>query len=109
MARQVIGNLNLASNINDTGILTSTPNIPNVSSNVIEEPKFDSKEIYGIVGSNLTKTFDVREIIGKLLSFFFRSNNIYERSFQTARIFDGSRFTEFKKMYGETLVCGYAR
>ena len=25
------------------------------------------------------------------------------------RLFDGSRFTEFKKMYGETLVCGYAR
>lgn len=47
-------------------MLTSTPNISvSVSANVIEEPKFDSKEIYGIVGSNLTKTFDVREIIGK--------------------------------------------
>lgn len=55
----------------------------------IEEPKYDAKELYGIVGSNLTKPFDVREVI--------------------ARIFDGSRFTEFKKMYGETLVCGYAR
>lgn len=55
----------------------------------IEEPKYDAKELYGIVGSNLTKPFDVREVI--------------------ARIFDGSRFTEFKKLYGETLVCGYAR
>ncbi|KAG4067413.1 hypothetical protein HA402_009650 [Bradysia odoriphaga] len=90
LARQVIGNLNLPSNYsNGNAMLTSTPNIPNAAVNGIEEPKFDSKEIYGIVGSNLTKTFDVREII--------------------ARLFDGSRFTEFKKMYGDTLVCGYAR
>lgn len=33
--------------------------------NEIEDPKFDPKEIYGIVGSNLTKTFDVREVICK--------------------------------------------
>lgn len=66
IARQVIGNLNLPSNYhNDKSILTSTPNIPNAAVNTIEEPKFDPKEIYGIVGSNLTKTFDVREIIGK--------------------------------------------
>ena len=26
-----------------------------------------------------------------------------------ARIVDGSRFHEFKKLYGETLVCGFAR
>ncbi|KAJ6628255.1 putative methylcrotonoyl-CoA carboxylase beta chain, mitochondrial [Pseudolycoriella hygida] len=90
LARQVIGNLNLSSSYsNDKSILSSTPNIPNTAVNTIEEPKFDPKEIYGIVGSNLTKTFDVREVI--------------------SRIFDGSRFTEFKKMYGETLVCGYAR
>lgn len=55
----------------------------------VEEPKYDAAELYGIVGSNLTKSFDVREII--------------------ARIFDGSRFNEFKQRYGETLVCGFAR
>lgn len=67
LARQVIGNLNLPSSnySNQTSILTSTPNIPNEAVNVIEEPKFDPKEIYGIVGSSLTKTFDVREVIGK--------------------------------------------
>lgn len=66
LARQVIGNLNLPSNYsNINAIFSSTPNIPNAAVNVIEEPKFDSKEIYGIVGSNLTKTFDVREIIGE--------------------------------------------
>jgi len=54
-----------------------------------EEPLYDSKEIYGIVGTNLRRTFDVREVI--------------------ARFVDGSRFDEFKKMYGTTLVCGFAR
>lgn len=46
-------------------------------------------EIYGIVGSNLKRPFDVREII--------------------ARIVDGSAFHEFKARYGETLVTGFAR
>jgi 3-methylcrotonyl-CoA carboxylase beta subunit len=46
-------------------------------------------ELYGIVGFNLTRPFDVRDV--------------------TARIFDGSRFSEFKEMYGDTLVFGYAR
>lgn len=55
----------------------------------IEEPIYDPRELYGVVGSSLTRPFDVREVI--------------------ARIFDGSRFNEFKKMYGDTLVCGYAR
>ncbi|CAJ0943186.1 unnamed protein product, partial [Mesorhabditis belari] len=54
-----------------------------------EEPLFPAEEIYGIVGSNLKKTFEVREVI--------------------ARIVDGSRFDEFKPRYGETLVTGWAR
>lgn len=93
LARQVIRNLNLpATNAYDEYLsLTSSPSVGggNTQSYSIEEPKYDPQEIYGIVGSNLTKSFDVREVI--------------------ARIFDGSRFSEFKKMYGETLVCGYAR
>jgi 3-methylcrotonyl-CoA carboxylase beta subunit len=39
-----------------------------------------------IVGENLMKTFDVREVI--------------------ARLVDGSRFDEFKAKYGETMVTG---
>ncbi|GAB0097898.1 Probable methylcrotonoyl-CoA carboxylase beta chain, mitochondrial [Sergentomyia squamirostris] len=93
LARQVIGNLNHDSSnaYNENLALTSKISVsggPKETSS-IEQPRFDAKEIYGIVGSNLTKTFDIREVI--------------------ARVFDGSRFTEFKKMYGETLVCGYAR
>ncbi|VDM43860.1 unnamed protein product [Toxocara canis] len=54
----------------------------------IDEPIYNAEELYGIVGANLKKTFDVREVI--------------------ARIVDGSRFDEFKKRYGETLVTGFA-
>lgn len=53
-----------------------------------DEPLYPAEEIYGIVGSNLKKTYDVREVI--------------------ARIVDGSRFHEFKERYGETLVTGFA-
>uniref|UniRef100_A0AAF5DDJ1 Probable methylcrotonoyl-CoA carboxylase beta chain, mitochondrial n=2 Tax=Strongyloides stercoralis TaxID=6248 RepID=A0AAF5DDJ1_STRER len=54
----------------------------------VEEPLYSAEELYGIVGTNLKKTYDVREII--------------------ARIVDGSRFDEFKKMFGETLVTGFS-
>lgn len=54
-----------------------------------EEPLYDIKEIYGIIPKNPRKQFEVREII--------------------ARIVDGSKFHEFKTLYGQTLVCGFAR
>lgn len=54
-----------------------------------EEPLFPAEELYGIVGANLKRNFDVREVI--------------------ARIVDGSRFNEFKALYGDTLVTGFAR
>ena len=54
-----------------------------------EEPLYDPDEIYGIVPEDYSKLYDVRELI--------------------ARLVDGSRFHEFKALYGETLVCGFAR
>uniref|UniRef100_A0A9L0TDA8 Methylcrotonyl-CoA carboxylase subunit 2 n=1 Tax=Equus caballus TaxID=9796 RepID=A0A9L0TDA8_HORSE len=51
-----------------------------------EDPLFPADELYGIVGANLKRSFDVREVI--------------------ARIVDGSRFSEFKALYGDTLVTG---
>lgn len=53
-----------------------------------EAPLYDPKEIYGIIPANPKQTYDVREVI--------------------ARIVDGSYFDEFKKYYGESLVCGFA-
>lgn len=54
-----------------------------------EDPAYSSEEIYGIIPADTRKPFDVREII--------------------ARIVDGSRFHEFKPLYGDTVVCGFAR
>ena len=54
-----------------------------------EDPTYDPAEIYGVVPADLRKTYDVREVI--------------------ARFVDGSRFAEFKALYGTTLVCGFAR
>lgn len=53
-----------------------------------EEPLYDPREIAGILPKDLRQPFDVREII--------------------ARTVDGSRFHEFKPLYGNTLVCGFA-
>lgn len=54
-----------------------------------EDPYYDPEEIYGIASSNVRKPYDIREVI--------------------ARIVDGSRFHEFKELYGATLVTGFAR
>lgn len=61
----------------------------NPFSNEFEPPIYDADDIYGIVDPDLKKPWDVREVI--------------------ARIFDGSKFVEFKKRYGETLVCGFSK
>ena len=52
------------------------------------EPIFDPADIYGLLPSEAAKPFEVREVI--------------------ARIVDASRFDEFKALYGETLVTGFA-
>ena len=53
-----------------------------------EPPKFDPAEIYGVVPADRRKPYDAREII--------------------ARIVDRSEFDEFKRLYGTTLVTGFA-
>jgi 3-methylcrotonyl-CoA carboxylase beta subunit len=49
-----------------------------------EEPLYPAEELHGIVGTDLRQTFDMRDVI--------------------ARIVDGSKFREFKKEYGPTIV-----
>ena len=53
------------------------------------DPLYDASEIYGLLPKDMRQSFDVREII--------------------ARIVDGSDFDEFKALFGKTLVCGFAR
>src|SRR5438034_2170851 len=54
-----------------------------------EPPAADSTELYGLVPDDYREQLDAREVI--------------------ARVVDGSRFAEFKELYGETLACGWAR
>ncbi|WP_027569938.1 carboxyl transferase domain-containing protein [Bradyrhizobium sp. URHA0013] len=61
---------------------------PNLNMHPPRDPLFAAVEIYGVVPVDGRKPFDVRDII--------------------ARVVDGSEFDEFKKLYGTTLVCGFA-
>lgn len=77
IARRLVANLN-------------TPiDLPLAKEYQVEEPKWSPDDLYGIVGTDLKRPFDSREVI--------------------ARIVDGSKFDEFKALYGETLVTGFAR
>ncbi len=53
-----------------------------------DPPLYDEEELLGLVPPDLKAPVEVREII--------------------ARVVDGSRFEEFKALYGKTLVCGWA-
>jgi 3-methylcrotonyl-CoA carboxylase beta subunit len=53
------------------------------------EPNYQAEELYGIVPQDTRQPYDVREIITRLV--------------------DASDFDEFKRLYGPTLVCGFAR
>lgn len=53
------------------------------------DPLYDINELHGLVPHDAREPYDAREVI--------------------ARLVDGSEFHEFKKLYGETLVCGFAK
>lgn len=54
-----------------------------------QAPKKDPAELYGLVSPDNSKQYDVVEVIERLV--------------------DNSEFDQFKKDYGKTIVCGYAR
>ena len=64
------------------------PRAPSVERRTSAEPAHDAEDILGIVSREFRFPYDIREVI--------------------ARIVDGSEFHEFKKLYGATLVCGFA-
>ena len=75
LLREVVGHLNWRK-------LGPGPSMP------AAPPIHDRQELLGIVGEDLKKPFDIREVV--------------------ARVVDGSRFEEFKPRYGPTLVTGWA-
>jgi acetyl-CoA carboxylase carboxyltransferase component len=54
----------------------------------VEAPLYDPDELLGVASADLRVPFEAREVI--------------------ARLVDGSRFAEFKPLYGSSLVCGWA-
>jgi 3-methylcrotonyl-CoA carboxylase beta subunit len=54
-----------------------------------KEPLYPAADIYGVIPADTRRPYDVREVI--------------------ARLVDGSELDEFKQLYGQTLVCGFAR
>ena len=76
IVRQIVGRLNTTKRID----LTLAEPAP---------PIFDPQELYGLIPPDVRATYDVHEVI--------------------ARVVDGSDFDEFKPLYGTTLVTGFAR
>jgi 3-methylcrotonyl-CoA carboxylase beta subunit len=76
IARNIVGRLNRVKRI---GLDVAPP----------AEPLYPAEDIYGVIPHDPRKTYDVREVI--------------------ARLVDASEFDEFKRLYGETLVTGFAR
>ena len=61
---------------------------PTITIQKPEDPLYPPEDLYGIVPVSLKQFYDVRQVI--------------------ARLVDGSRFAEFKELYGSTLVTGFA-
>ncbi len=70
------------------GNLNREKNLP-VAVAAPREPLYPAEEIYGVIPPDTRRPYDVREVI--------------------ARLVDGSELDEFKRLYGQTLVCGFAR
>ena len=73
--RDVVSQLN---RLKKTGLIIRSP----------EEPSYDPEELYGVIPADPRVSYDVREVI--------------------ARIVDGSRLSEFKARFGTAIVCGFA-
>ncbi len=61
---------------------------PDLALRDIIAPRYPIDDLHGIMPTSLRKPFDIREII--------------------ARLVDDSEFDEFKQLYGNTLICGFA-
>ncbi|GEB16113.1 methylcrotonoyl-CoA carboxylase [Pimelobacter simplex] len=72
------------------GIVATLPDQPRATDLApVEDPLEPPESLYDVVPTSTRTPYDVREVVRRLV--------------------DGSRFQEFKQLYGETLVCGFAR
>lgn len=70
-------------------VIATSKEASQIEKPISKEPLYSADELAGIVGVNLRRQFNVKQVI--------------------ARLVDGSEFLEFKELFGETLVCGWAR
>jgi 3-methylcrotonyl-CoA carboxylase beta subunit len=61
---------------------------PQIELRAPQPPRYDPRELYGVVPADVRAPYDAREVI--------------------ARVTDASEFDEFKRLYGTTLICGFA-
>ncbi|WP_188113359.1 carboxyl transferase domain-containing protein [Nocardioides humilatus] len=71
------------------GIVNTLPSPTASDCGEVEEPHESPESLYSVVPASTRTPYDVREVIRRLV--------------------DGSRLQEFKQLYGETLVCGFAK
>ncbi|KAL0041172.1 hypothetical protein WJX77_007585 [Trebouxia sp. C0004] len=105
IARNILGNINMAA-AGAKAALSSLPGTASTAASTLhgvhqysdvdrtpgaswEEPLFPAEELRGVVPADPRKPWDVRAVLARLL--------------------DGSRFDEFKKQYGKTLVTGFGK
>ncbi|UZJ57355.1 hypothetical protein CBS101457_006675 [Exobasidium rhododendri] len=81
LAREAMANLGIAAG-------TTTTRSSKETAPTFDAPLYPATDLHGIVSTSLRQPFDMRDVI--------------------ARIVDGSRFHEFKKLYGTTIVTGFA-
>ncbi|CAA6659430.1 unnamed protein product [Spirodela intermedia] len=82
IGRNIVNNLHMAGD----NLLRKSVSNPSID---IKDPLYDINELRSIASTDQRRSFDIRSVI--------------------ARIVDGSEFNEFKKLYGTTLVTGFAR
>lgn len=105
IARNILGNINMAA-AGAKAVFTTFPGTASTAASSLhgeqqhsdvdsipgaswEEPLFPADELRGVVPADPRKPWDVRAVLARLL--------------------DGSRFDEFKKQYGNTLVTGFGK
>jgi acetyl-CoA carboxylase carboxyltransferase component len=71
----------------EAGITTRRRSVP-LATHPPEDPLYPAEELYGVIPADPRQSYDVREIV--------------------ARLVDGSRLSEFKARFGSTVVCGFA-
>lgn len=81
LVRQAVKNLNWQKAIE--------MNIESDLNRQVQAPLYPAEDLYGLVPTDLKKSFDARELIARLL--------------------DGSEFDEYKARFGTTLVCGFGK